>query len=330
LVSQKLERFSWKRSNVACCRCPICGDSKTNKTKTRFFFFQENSGKYFVKCHNCGFTNTFQNFLKDFDDSLFADYRIENLREKYGTSDAKTAYQELVSKVQNSQQNLKTEMRALTHCTSINELPSDHYARSYVESRRIPEERWHLLYHSEDFNATCAQNLGCAVRSTVEARLVIPFFSATGELFAIQGRSYDPESRMRYMTLRSPAHKITKIYGLERLNPAVRNYCLEGPIDSLFLPNAIALAGSMVNYDEMGFDTQNTVFIYDNEPRNTQIVSAMQDVAQRGFRICVFPSSVTEKDLNDMVKVGIDVKNLVDTNTFQGLAAVLAVNNWKR
>lgn len=40
IVSPQLDKFVWKKDNLANCRCPICGDSTTNKNKARGYFLQ--------------------------------------------------------------------------------------------------------------------------------------------------------------------------------------------------------------------------------------------------------------------------------------------------
>ena len=51
LISPTLEKFKWKKDNLANCRCPICGDSELSKTKARGYFFTSDNS-YFYKCHN--------------------------------------------------------------------------------------------------------------------------------------------------------------------------------------------------------------------------------------------------------------------------------------
>ena len=140
----------------------------------------------------------------------------------------------------------------------------------------------------------------------------------------------DHACELRYITVRDINIDLPKVYGLERLDDVRKNYCFEGPFDSLFVDNGIALAGSSIDMSALPFDTQHTVFVYDNEPRNVEIVKAITNASNRGYKVCVWPNDLPHKDANDMHKAGIDVQKLIDQNTYQGLAATLAISKWKK
>ena len=72
-------------------------------------------------------------------------------------------------------------------------------------------------------------------------RLVIPFFDKSGKMFAYQGRAFGNETP-RYITLKLVSEK-EKIYGLERIDFDSHVFVVEGPIDSLFIDNCLAVAG---------------------------------------------------------------------------------------
>ena len=78
LVSPRLERFHWKKTSLAVCRCPVCGDSSKTKSKVRFYFY-EKGGEFFVRCHNCDYSTTLGGFLKRMDGNLHRQYCFETL-----------------------------------------------------------------------------------------------------------------------------------------------------------------------------------------------------------------------------------------------------------
>ena len=72
------------------------------------------------------------------------------------------------------------------------------------------------------------------------------------------------------------------------------------------------------------------VWVYDNEPRNREIVQRISRTIERGDSVVIFPSNIREKDLNDMVLAGHDVKKLVESNVYSGLEAKLKFTTWKK
>ena len=328
LMGSRLEKFKWTRNNVAVCRCPVCGDSKKNKNKTRFFFYEQ-KGKFFVKCHNCAYSTTFSKFLEKSGGMLYQDYTMESLKDRFQGSTAAIEYKSIEKKFAQMETPVFDVVEPLQHATRICDLPEDHHARVYIRNRMIAEKYWNILYYCENFNATA--NTIEAGKYPRDERIAIPFYDRNKKIFAIQGRSLDPQAELRYITVRDSKNDIAKIYGLERLDDTRTNYCFEGPIDSLFVENGVALAGSSIDLKHLPFDSAHTVFVYDNEPRNAEIVKTLQRVANSGYRVCVWPASVTQKDANDMHRAGIkNVQQLIDSNTYQGLAANLAISKWKK
>ena len=70
--------------------------------------------------------------------------------------------------------------------------------------------------------------------------------------------------------------------------------------------------------------------VYDNEPRNREIINRISKTIDRGDKIVIWPSTVTEKDVNDMTMSGHNVMNLLESNTYSGLKAKIKFNNWKK
>lgn len=317
IISTSLERFSWKKQDMATCRCSICGDSKKNKLKTRFYFYQS-KGTFYVKCHNCGYTSSFQNYLEFTNNPILQEYRMEKFKDKYGSK----KQEEVVL-------NTVTDFSVvhLDQFPTIVSLPTDHYAKQYCLNRKLPIRILNELRFTEDF-ATVA-NLFEEGNYTSDARIIIPFKDVDGKLFAVQGRSLDKNSKIRYLTARFKNDSTPKIYGLNKVNPAERNYCFEGPFDSMFIPNSFAMAGAGLQISQIPIDTSQTVFVYDNEPRNTNILRFMQDIIKGNRQICIWPKTILQKDINDMVLAGIDPISVINTNTFVGLGAQLKFNDWR-
>jgi len=317
LVSPQLQKFKWKGSDLANCRCPICGDSQRNKNKARGFFFPKKNDFYY-KCHNCGIGHTMYKFLEIVAPVLCREYALERWRGGENGHSNYTKPDETVI----ARQAIKISL------PRISELDADHAARKYCEGRLLPHTD--RLYFSHSF--------GDWVRgidptySTVpnDERIVIPFVNKAGELLAAQGRCLSSsKNAIRYITV-----KFSKdgraIYGEDRLDYSKRIYAVEGPIDSVFLRNAVALAGSELAHATKLFS--DCVVVYDNEPRNYEIVQKMEAAIRGGYTVCVWSDSVCEKDINDMVlggKTAEEVQGIIDECACSGLTALARFSQWR-
>ena len=148
-----------------------------------------------------------------------------------------------------------------------------------------------------------------------------------GSWFGYQGRSLDPNDKMRYITIMFDEDR-SKIYGLDRIDESESVYIVEGPFDSTFIQNSVAMAGSDV--DPRTFGWSDYIWVYENEPRNRQIVDRISKTIGRGEKVVIWPNDISEKDINDMILTGHNVQHVIESNTYHGLEANLKFNNWKK
>ena len=330
LLSNQLKRFHRKSDHLWQMRCPMCLDSQKNERKARGYIYKRRE-ELFYRCHNCGFGTTFANFLKFVSQPLYNEYVME----KYSSGelsgrksiDDKTLRQAITPR--------KIE-RLQLQLPNLSELPDSNVAVKYMAGRKIPSEYMQLFYYAEDFQKWAVQFTNGTFKEKYQTdskdpRIIIPFLDRENKLFALQARALLP-TNLRYITIKIDK-EATKIFGMERWNPLEKTYIVEGPIDSLFLPNCIAMAGSSVNVDSMFHRPDNVVYVYDNEKRNFEIVRLMLNAANKGYGVCVWNEMIKEKDINDMILSGRtkeEIKKIIDECTKTGLAAALAIANWRR
>ena len=211
---------------------------------------------------------------------------------------------------------------------SIAVLNKEHPARKYLEvGRKFPAKSLEDLYYCNNFKEwTNQQKQTFDSVDNDEPRIIIPL-RYNGTLIGYQGRSLLPKSKIKYITIMLE-EDAPKIYGLDNINKNETVYVTEGPFDSLFLRNSIALCGADGDVGKWGISS--CVWIYDNEPRNRDIVRRISDTIDRGERVVIWPSNIQEKDINDMFLSGHDVKKLIELNIYQGLKAKLKLQTWKR
>lgn len=324
LLSPYLRNFKWKKPNLGNCSCPVCGDSETNKFKARFYFM-ERSNRYHVFCHNCGYSRNFVSFLKDTNPQLHEEYVKESVLEKIGENPQQK------QRVRDTKVTAPAIEGSISDLICVAGLPSSHIAKAYVKSRLIPTPEHHRLFYTPEFMGwTNTQIPGKFIFTKDEPRLIIPMLTREGDLFAFQGRSLDPANKLRYITI-TLNYDYPKLFGLEQVDLSKKFYVLEGPIDSLFVKNSIAMAGSDV--EDNSFIDDNAVFVMDNQPRNRDVIKKYRKLINKGHKLVVWPSEIEYKDVNDMVMSGISpehVQKIIDENTVQGLEALLRVNEWKR
>lgn len=332
LLSPKLDKFARKDRNLYNFRCPICGDSHNNKSKARGYIFEKKGG-LFYRCHNCGASMSVGNFIKHVDPSLYNQYALEKYKEGatgHGQASKKTPENMFDFGTPKFSKKISEKSKLALLCR-IDTLSTEHKAVRYLSQRKIPESKYNRLFYTQNFKEWVTSlsdkydNL-----PNKEERIVIPFWNESGELFAAQGRSLDPQNKMRYITVRFD-EEATKIYGLDTWNKSKETIVVEGPIDSLFLDNALAMAGADVPYDML--DRENTIFVYDNEPRNKEIIARMEKTIDAGFKVCFFPDIVEQKDINDMVLAGASSNQLmkiVTKNAYGGLSAKAKIVSWKK
>lgn len=329
LISTQLHQFQRKNENLYNFRCPFCGDSQKKKNKARGYLYQRKNDLYF-HCHNCGQSNTFGNFLKHLDMHVHRQYVMERYKEGMTGKRSNTATPEF-----KFPQPVFYKSLNIPKLTDLNE---SHFARKYVTNRGIPDKYHSLLYFAQDFKHFVEEIVKDKSYHLLEndQRLVIPFYDENKKLIALQGRAF-MNSTLRYITIKTTENAF-KIFGLDRVDFTKHVYIVEGPIDSLFLNNSVAMAGSdfnSVHHDSLldALKERRATIVFDNEPRNLQILKKMELVIRNGWNICIWPSNIKEKDLNDMFLSGMSIDRIqeaINTNTYHDLMAKTQLAIWRK
>ena len=340
LVSAQLERFAWKKDNLANCRCPICGDSKRNKTKARGYFYKKGND-FFYKCHNCGAGHSLYRFLESVSPSLTKEYSLERWRNgENGKSNYVKPDEDAMFDIFKTKPKVKSGLLKPLLCAKS--APANHDVRKFLDYRNIPEKFYDILYYTDNFRQYMELVDPEVSRDKLgppEPRLVIPFFDKNNNVVAVQGRSLKPsdEAKARftakYITVKADKSIERLWYGMWRANPNKKIYVVEGPLDSLFIPNTVAIVGASAVTDVPArFAKSNLVYVLDNEPRNYQIVLYNEKLIDKGASVCIWPDEIKQKDINDMIfrMTASQIKKVIDDNTYQGLQAKLRLNEWKK
>ena len=311
LISSRFQKFKRVKNNLYNFRCPICGDSQTNKNKARGYLYQiKNNTNY--KCHNCGINVSFNNFLKQIDTQIHKQYIFEKFKE--GNTGKNFTTQAPV---------LKFEAPKFKPKLDLPKASENPVAKAYLENRKLNSDNYYYTEKFKEWTNSLRPTFDNVSKD--EPRIIIPLFYQN-ILVGFQGRALGP-SKVKYITIML-TDDAPKIYGLDKVQKNKSVYITEGPFDSTFISNSIALCGADGDVDKWGIC--DPVWVYDNEPRNREILSRISRVIEIGHKVIIWPSTIKEKDINDMVLSGLDVQSVIESNTYSGLEAKLKFTTWKK
>lgn len=327
-ISYRLDKFARKGDYLFNCRCPLCGDSKTNANKTRGYFFKSKDHLNF-KCHNCGASTTFSAILKQMDSTAYKRYCKEKfVHENVGkkTAPVKDPTRKKSAQMKEFEQRIDVRWPFIEPATTVPE------AVAYLSERKIPE-RYHSLFYyvreTRHLNALADRYEG--KWSHTEPRLLIPFYDMDRKLIGFNARALDPKYQRYVMAKVEPEGDM--IFGLDRVDPSQEIFVVEGPFDSLFLHNAIAAGGTALDKALKYFEKDKITLVFDNQPRNKDVVKIIGKAVDDGFKVCIWPAMTVDKDINDMIRSGISADTIEDVIrgcTYRGLTAKMKFNDWRK
>ena len=326
-IQPRLQQFKKKRDYLFNFRCPVCGDSKKSKTKASAYLYRVKNDMFF-KCHNCSASHNLANLIKLVDRPLYDQYILERYKGSKPSNDAESLFDKFKT---NTKERLKSST-PLQGLTPFSQIDDEHPAKQYLNNRKLPKEYFDRLYYCDRFqtyvNKVRPGTFDSLNKRYEHPRLIIPFYDVDNNVFAIQGRAFGKE-QPKYLTLKLQENK-QKIFGLERVNLHKRLYVVEGPLDSLFLDNCIAAGGADL---QLPAENKDVVFIFDNEPRNKEIIDRMYKLIDKDYMIVIWPEGTKQKDINEMIikgKTKEDLKKIKSDNTYSGLSSLTQLNSYKR
>jgi DNA primase len=331
-ISFRLEGFKRKGNNTFNFKCPLCGDSKTNKKKARGYVYPS-KGKLWFNCFNCNAVGyDVPKLIKHLDHNMYNEYILEMLKETGGNK-TRTIQKEETNFTTSNFTDLN---RHLTKLKKISSFDANSLVKKFITNRHIPNSYHHKLYFCKEFKTWTNTIIPNKFESITldEPRLIIPFFDEEGQLFGYQGRAFKKDAELRYITIMIDESKL-KLFGLDTVNKDKHIYVLEGPIDSMFVKNSIASCGSDIttNLNYISSDKSKFTIVYDNERRSKDAIKKMEKAIDHGFTVCIWPESIKQKDINDMYLNGYSQKKILDIineNSYNGLLAKARLSEWKR
>ena len=312
LVSSRLQKFKRVKADLYNFRCPLCGDSQKHKNKARGYLYQVKTNTNY-KCHNCGASMSFNNFIKQIDPTLHKQYTMEKFKEGYTGKNFVVEEPKLEFK--------KPVFKKELDLPRASEVP---IAKEYLEKRMLDPNKFYFAKRFRTW-VNSKKKMFDSVQKD-ESRIIIPMYDTERNLIGFQGRALGPNF-VKYITvmLKDDA---PKVFGLEQIDKTKTVYVTEGPFDSTFIRNSIAMCGA--DGDVRGWGISRPVWVYDNEPRSSEILKRIESTIDRGECVVIWPQNIKEKDINDMVLSKYDIMSILELNTYSGLEAKVKFNNWKK
>ncbi len=342
LIAPFLDGFVRKSDKLWNMRCMYCGDSK-NKSKKRGYLY-EKKGMIHYKCHNCGVGRSFDTFLRDQGSAhgIYRAYVLEKLGKDTEIEPVKSDA-EVLKEIRSTTSPTARSVERLfdSMMDKVSDLPDDHPAKVYALSRHIPEDRLSRLYWVE--NIKDMGQLSEKAREKLEPlpgserRIVIPAFDQFGKLIGVTSRDITGDSKLRYIATKISDDEEPMIFGENLIDRSKTVFVVEGPLDSLFIDNCVAVGGSDFMKIVDRFPKAGTVYIFDNQPMNPDVVKNYNTFVSSGNRIFIWPESIhwTEcKDINDLamkrpnMRFPENMTAFIEENTWEGLTAQMRLAKW--
>ena len=312
LVSSRLQKFKRVKADLYNFRCCFCGDSQRNKSKARGYLYPVKNNTNF-KCHNCGASLSFNNFLKELDPVLHKQYTLEKFKEGHTGKNFVVE----APKFDFTKPTFKKKL-------DLPKASTNSVAKEYLEKRKLNPEKFYFADKFKEWTNTQKHTFDTIGRD--ESRIIIPMYDTDSNLIGFQGRALGPNS-VKYITVML-SDDAPKIYGLDQINTSKPIYIVEGPFDSTFVENAVAMCGSDIDIRSFGWC--DYIYVFDNKPRNREIVNRISKTINRGDKVIIWPTTIQQKDINDMVLAGLNVMDVLKSNIYSGLEAKIKFNNWKK
>ena len=331
LISHRLRNFKRKQDYLWNFSCPICGDSKKNLHKARGYVYKKGNN-LFYSCKNCGIGTSLGKLLENVDGTLYKEYILE--RYKSGESGFSN-FKEPTFNVPSPRFDKLDKPKIFEHAEFCSNLSSEHFCLAYLKNRQIPKEFYsQLLFtsHYKKFIDALVPNHGKKLID--DARVIIPFYDVYNNLIAVSGRALETSDKtLRYITIRTTDNEEKLVFGMDRVSVHEPVRVVEGPLDSLCVKNCVASADANLAIVAENISAGKKVLIFDNEPRNKEIVKLMQESIKSNHNIVIWPNTIQAKDVNEMVMSGIsvdEIESIISSNTFSGLEAQTKFVFWKK
>lgn len=290
LLADRLTKFKQVRAGQYNFRCPICGDSKSDLNAARGYIYS-GGNKPNMHCFNCNAHHSLKGFLKIVAPDLYRQWIMDEV----ASGDFPGSRRSVVAhRIKAPADPLVGDTWLIQHnLDRVTDLPHNHPVVGYLKEREIPQHQWNRLWFVQSMH-----QLDDSLKSRAP-RLAIPIFDRHNRLVSITCRALDDEVKPRYQT-HTVARDVPQIFGAELVDTAKTIVVVEGPLDSLFIPNCVAATGTNLERVLQVIPSGEFIFALDNQPRHQDVVKEMMHLIDAGKTVFIPPPELKSKDINAM------------------------------
>jgi hypothetical protein len=287
-------------------------------------YFYTKTGKLFYHCHNCGASQLFSTFLKEFDFNLYKEYNLEVFKDNMVISTIpEVDATKFISKVTHKQYDIFSSLPL------VRNLSHNDPAYIWCKNRKLPIDTFEFYFADKFISWTTGHtDKFDSCKKFDHPRVIIPWRDTDNSILGYSARDFIGNQTQKYFRI-FLKESDQRYFGIDRLDKTKKHYVLEGEIDSLMIPNAIAVANAKLH----SYYHKNAVYIPDADRRNKCILNGISEMIHLGLKVCLLPDRLVGKDLNEFVCVGLnsdDILDIIDANTYQGLGALMKFTTWKK
>ena len=335
LLSYSLGHYKEKSATPysAHFRCPLCGDSKKKKSLTRGSFYTK-TGCLMMGCFNCGASYKFDTFLKMQDANLYDQFRLESFKENVNnqTRDIIATQDSLFKSkaiiLPSPAETEKYTPNIFEDLQEVKSLDKTNIAYQYLTSRKFDLNKIEV-YYTDDFFEWTRQHTDKFKRvKEKHPRIILPYRDSNSRIIGYTARALDSDQAQKYIRIFITETK-EPFFGIDKIDKSKQIYVLEGELDSLCLPNSIAVAGGKLQR----YLNKSAVYIPDKDTRNAHILKNIEDMIDIGLRVCLLPDIDKGKDINEMIMNGLsvdEIRSIIESNVVSGISGKLKFTKWKR
>jgi hypothetical protein len=310
-----------KFTNVYNGCCPICREGKSWGRKKRLFFLPRDN---VICCHNCGWYGDPIKWICATDNCTFTDIILEIKQGVFGASFI---------------ENYFDKTKTVTDIVSTPQLPKDsinlfdEVQVEYYKSNKDVQRALSII-NKRKLNTAInkPKTLWVSLKDKVhQNRIIIPFYS-NNKIVHYQSRSIYPAQQPKYLSKQSSDKVLFNVDNIK--NEISTIFITEGPIDSFFIENGIAVAGIQEHSKALYTKKQKIqisryllhekIWVLDSQWLDTASYNKTSILCELEEKVFIWPKNIGTKykDVNDMC-VSLNINRLphkfLKENTFTGL-----------
>lgn len=329
-------------------RCPVCGDSRTNKHMKRLHLYNKGLEVDLVNCYNgsCPVENKpVYVFLRDHFPHLLDAYKRETFTDtlnelsrgdvfssgKQSTElESSLALDWESSEIAESHNPENSEIKVskvhpLDLTNHIAPIKNSEKSLAYIESRGFPRNlalkekygKWYYGYQDLRID-------GIVYR--VCDNIIIPLYNEYDEMYGFYARSIEDKFFCTFMQDINIGYKIWNWFKVDKSKPV---YIFEGIFDALASgkENIIALMGAKLPTERLA-ELKEPVFCLDNDSTGLKNSLSYSQLDQN-IKVFLFPEGTKDKDMNAFMQNNPlkNIPEMIDSNLYQGIMSVVVINS---